>query len=179
MEPKGLADWGAFYTLTGTSAAALVGLMFVVITIVTSSEVRQATTRTGVGTFSTPTVVHFAVAMIISALLAAPWPSLVFPAMLLVFIGLLGISYLCTLISRQRSLDTYSPDIEDWVWFTILPLVAYALICGGGVFLAVGRSAGPFAYAAGVLLLMVIGIHNAWDVVTFLIVRDDESTKQS
>ncbi len=56
--------WSNFYIITGSSAAALTGLMFVVISLATGSRfVRQAgDSNAGFATFSTPTVVHFCAA---------------------------------------------------------------------------------------------------------------------
>ncbi|MBV8117920.1 MAG: hypothetical protein JOZ01_08060, partial [Candidatus Eremiobacteraeota bacterium] len=72
-----LVPWGSFYVMTGSSAAALTGLMFVVITLVMGTQ-RLTQSRDGVSTFSTPTVVHFCSALFVSALLAAPWHALTY-----------------------------------------------------------------------------------------------------
>jgi hypothetical protein len=58
--------------MAGSSAAALTGLMFVVITLVSGTE-RLRQSPDGISTFSTPTVVHFCAALLVSAVLSAPW----------------------------------------------------------------------------------------------------------
>src|SRR4030095_13032983 len=67
-----LHEWESFYVIIGTSAAALTGLMFVVIAIVADAGSR-ATSPLGVATFVTPTIVHFCAALLISAIVSAPW----------------------------------------------------------------------------------------------------------
>jgi hypothetical protein len=53
----------------------------------------------------------------------------------------------------------------------VLPLIAYAATLCGAIGLLVSPAGALFAIAGGVLLLVFIGIHNAWDVVTFLVIR--------
>jgi hypothetical protein len=162
-----LTPWSSFYVMTGSSAAALVGLMFVVIALVTGLERRTSTD--GVSAFSTPTVMHFAAALLVSAILVAPWRVLIHPAALLGFAGLYGLVYLTRVIDRTRRLTAYNPDLEDWIWYTILPLVAYGTLLAGAIVLPIFPVQALFTLAGGVALLIVIGIRNAWDVVTFIV----------
>ena len=162
-----LSPWSNFYMMTGSSAAALTGLMFVVITLVSGGE-RQRRTHDGIATFSTPTVVHFCAALFISASLAVPWRSLLEPAAVLGIAGLLGIGYVMRVTARTRSLSSYEPDVEDWSWYCVLPFAAYGLLLAGAIALPMLAGSAVFALAAGAIALIFIGIHNAWDVVTFI-----------
>ncbi|MBV8529836.1 MAG: hypothetical protein JO104_00845 [Candidatus Eremiobacteraeota bacterium] len=168
-----LGGWSSFYVMIGSSAAALTGLMFVVISVVTGME-RTARTRDGVSVFSTPTVVHFCAALFVSAVLVAPWRSLLPPALVIALAGLYGIVYLTRIFFLTRRMTGYTPDAEDWSWYTILPFVATVVIFAGSLALPVAEAQALYAIAAGVVLLIFIGIHNAWDVVTFLAVRRDD-----
>jgi hypothetical protein len=162
-----LAAWSSFYAMTGSSAAALIGLMFVVITLVTGTE-RRGRNPDGIKTFSTPTVMHFGAALFVSAVLNAPWGSLVYAAVSVGLAGIYGVALAVRVMRRTKRLTEYTPDLEDWVWYTILPFVAYGAICAGAIGLAVAPRQALFALAGAVLLLIFIGIRNAWDVVTFL-----------
>ena len=51
-----LADWANFYVITGSAAAGLTGLTFVVIAL--ASEAGRVN-AVGLNTFITPTIVHF------------------------------------------------------------------------------------------------------------------------
>ena len=165
--PSVLAPWSSFYIITGSSAAALTGLMFVVITLVTGVE-RARRSRDGISTFSTPTVAHFCAALLVSLILSAPWRSLVHPATLLGLTGLSGVVYVLGVMYRTRRVTAYRADLEDWVWYSILPFVTYGAILAGAIMLVAIPAKAPFALAGGVALLIFIGIRNAWDVVTFL-----------
>jgi hypothetical protein len=168
-----LAAWSNFYVIIGSSAAALTGLMFVVITLVAGRP--RATTEDGLATFSTPTVVHFCAALLVSAILAAPWRSLVYPAVLLGITGLYGVVYVAALMLRTKRLTTYRAETEDWVWYSILPFVAYAAVVVVAALLPTVPAA-LFVLGGAALLLIFVGIHNAWDVVTFLAVDLAPST---
>src|SRR5579863_940104 len=155
-----LAEWLSFYVMIGSSAAALTGLMFVVITLATGTE--MAARRDGIATFSTPTVLHFSAALLVSAILCAPWRSLIPPAALVGLAGLYGAVYVLRIARLTRRLTRYVPDAEDWVWYTVLPLFAFSATLGGAIALAWTPVQALYAIAAGALLLIFIGIRNAW-----------------
>lgn len=164
-----LTPWSSFYVMTGSSAAALTGLMFVVITLVTGVE-RVRRNPDGISTFSTPTVVHFCAALLVSAILSAPWHSLIQPAAVIGLAGLYGVSLVARVVYRARRMTAYRADLEDWAWYTILPLVAYCALLAGAIMLPLTPWHALFALAGSVILLIFIGIRNAWDVVTFIVI---------
>ena len=141
--------------------------MFVVITLVTGEE-RATKSPDGIATFSTPTVQFFSCALLVSAILSAPWHSLKGPAIIIGIVGAAGFLNQCRVMYMARHLRTYKPDLEDWTFYTILPLIAYADLLNSAVLLDFHPREVLFGFAAGVLLLTFIGIRNAWDVVTFL-----------
>lgn len=166
--------------MTGSASAALTGLMFVVITLVMgrrlSAEGRQRS-RDGLSTFSTPTVVHFGSVLLVAAIMIAPWHLLVHVAAILGIAGLAGVAYVSRVLHRTRNLTGYDPDLEDWIWYTILPLLAYAAILAGAIFLVPIAVNAMFAFAIGVLLLTFIGIRNAWDIVTYIAAGGADETE--
>lgn len=171
-----LSGWDNFYVIMGSSAAALTGLMFVVITLVAGSRERSASTSDGgeVSAYGTPNVVHFCFVLLLCAILSAPWESLATPSILLILCGLAGVGYASIfvrrMIRRSRLPDGYAPVLEDWLWFAIFPFTAYlALVIAAIVFLSSPRLA-LFIMAAVMVVLVFIGIHNAWDTVTYLVI---------
>ncbi|GAC1411892.1 MAG: hypothetical protein NVSMB64_21960 [Candidatus Velthaea sp.] len=154
------------YIMMGSSAAALTGLMFVVITLV--SDDRRRASEDGISTFSTPTVFHFCCALFTSALMSAPVRSLVPFAVIFGLVGAGGMSYVAHIGHRTSKLQTYRPDVEDWAWNVLLPFSAYAALAGGAIAMPANAALALYAPAAAVVLLIFVGIHNAWDVVTFL-----------
>jgi hypothetical protein len=173
-----LSAWANFYVMVGGAAAALTGLMFVVITLVSGVE-RTLPSHDGIGTFSTPTVLYFCSALVVSATFCAPWHELFVPGVLVGLTGLSGCAYVMRTMFRARRLESYKPDLEDWTWFWCLPFVAFATMLAAGITLP--RSTGMtvhvalFAIGAAVVLLIFIGIRNSWDVVTYLAISSVEN----
>src|SRR5947199_860427 len=84
------AEWDSFYVIVGSAAGALIGLQFVVMTLIAQKPVRDMQ-RAGAA-FATPTVAHFGAALLVSALMRVPWPALLFAA---IAWGITGACGLC------------------------------------------------------------------------------------
>jgi hypothetical protein len=161
-----LTEWESFYVIVGSSAAALTGLMFVVITLMADLEAQRSSGA--LAAFGTPTVVHFCSALIVSAMLSAPWHALTPLAAVLAVCGIWGVAYTFIVARRARRQHTYQPVFEDWLWHTVLPLAAYAALLLAAIVLPGDAEPSLFVVAAAVLSLVLIGIHNSWDTVTYL-----------
>ena len=162
-----LSRWESYYVIVGSSGAALTGLQFVVIALV--AEMRPRTSEGGaIAAFGTPTVVHFCMALFVAAVLSAPWHGLMSVAVALGLCGACGVAYAVVVTRRARRQTDYKPVFEDWLWHTALPLIAYATLLGSGLSLVRHAEAALFPVGAAVLLLLFIGIHNAWDTVTYV-----------
>ena len=170
-----LAKWDSFYVIVGSASGALIGLQFVVMTLIADRpELRMSGTGPA---FATPTIVHFSAALLLSALERVPWQSILASAVLWGLVGFLGAGYAVAVIRRMRRQTVYRPVFEDWLFFAALPLAAY-------VTLAVSAFAAPyhtggalFGVAAATLLLLFVGIHNAWDSVAFHVFGDERELR--
>ncbi|GJG85774.1 hypothetical protein tb265_09550 [Gemmatimonadetes bacterium T265] len=168
-----LAAWATYYEITGSAAAALTGLQFVVQTLIAQGDVPApgpAAAESTVAAFGTPTVVHFAAALLTSAGLSAPWPSLAALRVVLGTAGAAGLAYAGVVLRRARRQTSYRPVLEDWVWHVVLPAAAYAGLALAAWWLR-EPGAGLFVVGATTLLLLCVGIHNAWDSVSYLTAR--------
>jgi hypothetical protein len=161
-----LAGWQNFYIIIGSSAAALTGLMFVVITL--TSERRGADDAAGLDAFASPTVLHFCAVLLVAATLTTPGHTAASLSFCLTVIGLGGIAYTSSITIRMRRQKTYAPVTSDWIWHILLPLVAYVCLLGSGAVVWGSADAALYSVAAGALLLLFIGIHNAWDAATWM-----------
>jgi hypothetical protein len=164
-----LTAWESFYVIMGSSAAALTGLMFVVITLM--AEPRARSSSHGVAAFGTPTVVHFCAALLVSAILSAPWQALLLAGLVLGLSGLAGVTYAAIAVRRMRRSTGYRPDLEDWLWYAAFPLVAYTALVVAAMMLPSSPEPALFGVGAVTVLLLFIGIRNAWDAVTYLAVE--------
>ncbi|HEX4963293.1 MAG TPA: hypothetical protein VF173_20855 [Thermoanaerobaculia bacterium] len=169
MEPivlSPLTVWESFYVIVGSSGAALTGLQFVVIALVAEAPTRSSSRE--IAAFGTPTVVHFCASLLISAVLSAPWRALTGPAIVLGCGGMLGVAYAVVVVKRARAQTGYRPVLEDWLWHVVFPLVAYATLLLAAVAMQSHPTPALFSVGASTLLLLFIGIHNAWDTVTYI-----------
>jgi hypothetical protein len=174
-----LVAWQNFYVIIGTAAAALTGLLFVVITLVSGALGRVSTPWSGIRVFSTPNVLHFGTALLIAALLSAPWPTL-WPAGLLVGLaGLWGVIYVFIVLWEVRHRLSYHLVLSDWLWYTLAPLLVYTALLVGGILLPITAELPLFVIAAATLLLVIMGIRNAWDVVTYMTIEGSQQQDTS
>jgi hypothetical protein len=162
-----LAPWTDFYVMTGSSAAALTGLMFVVMSLVNDTDGSRRS-REGTDTFSTPTVVHLSAALLLSALGLVPWHTITYLAAITGIISVAGMIYMVRIAIRIRRIETYDADPEDWIWHAGVPIVAYAVSFCGSLGLYEHVASSLYAFAASVVLLVATGIHNAWDIVIYI-----------
>ena len=158
--------WENFYVIVGSSAGALIGLQFVVVSLVASRPLAPGAEKAG-GAFATPSVVHFAVVLLLSAIVSAPWDGITPAAALWGVVGVGGVGYTAIVTRRMRLQSIYEPVLEDWLFHVMLPFAAYTILAvTAAAALAYARPA-EFFVAAAALLLLFIGIHNAWDAVTY------------
>lgn len=160
-----LTSWESFYVITGTAVAALTGLQFVVITL--GAQMNRGSTETN-RVFGTPTIVHFCTVLFIAAVLSAPWPSLAGVALVLGLCGVAGLLYAAVILRIVRRQTTYTPVLEDWLCHFTLPPIAYAILLIAALMIQSDPSGSLFVVAGAVLLLLFVGIHNAWDSATFI-----------
>ena len=159
------AKWDTFYVIIGSAAGALIGLQFVVMTLVAQRP--SAGGADAGAAFATPTVVHFTSVLFLSALLRAPWQRVISIAIVWGLIGLQGVVYSIEVGRRMRKQSVYVPVFEDWLFHLLLPLVAYGILA----FTPFGARSDLrmilFLVAAAALLLLYIGIHNTWDGLSY------------
>ena len=146
-----LSEWQNFYVIMGSAGAGLTGLQFVVVALIADLPV-----ETGDGSaseaFATPTIVHFVAVLMLAASAVMPWHS--FTAV-------------------------YKPVLEDWVFHVSLPLTAYAGLAVAAALVTQHPRGSLFGLAGVSALLLYVGIHNAWDNVTYLVVLKGKRTGKS
>lgn len=162
--------------IVGSSAGALTGLQFVVMALI--AEVEMASGMLEVRAFGSPTVVHFCAALLISAIMSAPWPSIFGAAVALGAFGVAGLIYAMTVVKHARRQTGYVPDTEDWVWYVVLPPLGYATLVVGASLFSWYRTLPLFVIAGTALLLLFIGIHNSWDTVTYIAIGHGRRIKK-
>jgi hypothetical protein len=169
-------EWDSFYVILGGAAAALIGLQFVVLTLIAE---RPPTDAYAAGAaFATPTIVHFGTTLLISALLRVPWQAVSVVALLWGVIGVAGVVYAFVITRRMQIQKAYEPQLEDWLFYILFPLAAYATLVVSAFMAGSQTREALFGVGAAALALLFIGIHNAWDAVTYHVLVNRRSGKE-
>jgi hypothetical protein len=174
-----LAAWQNFYIIVGSSAGALIGLQFVVMTLMEEVPIARAEAELIGSAFATPTIVYFSTVLFIAAVFSAPWAGGGIPVCLCGVSGAAGMAYCLVVSRRQKSQKTYEADLEDRFFYFFIPFASYFLL----LVMAAASGAQPrgslFGLAAALLMLLFIGIRNAWDTVTYgIFVRQGKKVKR-
>ncbi len=170
-----LAAWDSFYVIVGSAAGALIGLQFVVVTLI--AERPPLRVAEAGAAFATPTIVHFGSALLLSALVRAPWQTITAVAALWGLIGLGGLAYSVLVARRVRRQSVYQPVFEDRLFHVVLPLAAYAMLALSAFAASSHTREALFGVGAAALLLLFIGIHNAWDSIAYHVFVNKQDTE--
>ena len=170
-----LAEWDNFYVITGSASAGLTGLTFVVIALSTDAK---RVNMNGLRAYVTPTIVHFGAVLALAAYLTMPHQGVLSLSLGLGAAGTAGVAYAAFIAaSIGRIKSDYVPVREDWIWNVILPALAYGTLIACAFILWRRPEESLYAIAAASVLLMFVGIHNAWDVAVWNSVRKQSDSK--
>jgi hypothetical protein len=160
-----LETWHEFYLLVGTAGVTLTGLLFVVVSL--GPRVVADHQATGVRAFISPNAVYFTTALVVSALLMVPsLPAMAIGALLCLG-AVASLVYLAYTKVHQRWRHNKLPFL-DWIWFVGLPIAGYVLLLLSGIGFLSQAALSMHGVAIGLILLLVIGIRNAWDLVIWI-----------
>lgn len=161
-----LAAWQNFYVIVGSSAGALIGLQFVVMTLISELPAARDAELAG-SAFGTPTIVHFGAVLLLAAIQCAPWEQMNILAVIWALFGIAGIIYQFIVVWRMRKQSVYKPVFEDYLFHMILPFAAYVILVSAAALERSYMSESLFLVAGTAVILLFVGIHNAWDAVTY------------
>ena len=104
--------------------------------------------------------------LLLSAIASAPWKEIIIVSFLWGLVGVCGVVYV-VVARRMRIQSAYQPVFEDWLFHVLLPIAAYVVLAISAY--AAHSYARPalFHVGAAALLLLFVGIHNAWDAIMY------------
>jgi hypothetical protein len=165
MDP--VQRWHDFFMLTGTAAATLIGLMFVAISFAVSSKIERK--RGDVDAWVTPTLVYFAESFVIAGASVAPISSRTLGILLC---GLMALNLPFGMWRLRYLMIQHREDAIErlaWIWQVMLPGLAQLVLGVGGYRLVISDGRGLPAIAIALMLLLVVGVRNAWMLVVYLL----------
>ena len=161
-------DWSEYFFMLGSSAAALIGLMFVVATLTTGRDTKE--TEQGKHLYTSPIVWHLGGIVVVSGAAIAPSMSPTWFGAGLAGLALLGTG-ICVRnafgIARLRIAGGSNTPFDVW-WYGVVPALSSAALAGAAGGILLEASWGESAVAAALMALLLGSIHAEWDLVTFL-----------
>ncbi len=158
------ANWHDFYILVGSASGALIGLLFIVVTLTSNMDREQA--LKGASRYMTPTVVEFTCVLLIGAVASAPlerrWQQALLTALAAVLLAWSLVN--CWRMFFRTAGANHAHWTDPW---------SYAAAPAGS-YLALGVAAlagSPLAVGVVAVAILVCGIRNAWDLITWIAPR--------
>ncbi len=168
-----LHGWDNFFIKAGSSAATLIGLLFVAITL--GAGISTPREAFGTSAFLTPTLINFGTVLFQCLFLPAPWSSAWPIGIILGLWGLAGLVYQVFVILMQRRIDFASPDWLDLTLFSVTPALGDASMIAGAAELIAEKPFAPYAIAGAITLLLFAGVFGAWDLTLWLSRNRDQT----
>jgi hypothetical protein len=162
--------WDEFYFMIGSSAAALIGLLFIVATLSAGRD--RSTVETGSKLFTTPLVCHLGAVLVLSAAALVPSITPIAYALAGGAISLFGAGFgVWIAIGIVRFPYEGKVDWFDVWWYGIIPGIIYVFLGCAAAAIAAHAPWSQIALAIALMALLLTTIHNAWDLVTYLAPR--------
>ena len=86
-------------------------------------------------------------------------------------------TYSLNVIRRMQIQGAYQPEFEDWLFHVVLPIAAYAILALAAIAALSHAREALFGIGAAALLLLFIGIHNAWDASSIMYISASAAAK--
>ena len=168
--------WDSFYLLLGGASGGLIGLVFIVVTLIRGVDART-NLRSG-SVFMSPIVFHLATVLVLSALATAPdlpWAAVG---------AIVGASALAGLVFAGRVIVMLGPSkavrATHWsdIWaYGVVPALAYLVIAAAATDAWLAPDWTARVLAVGLVALLLGAIRNAWDLVTWITAKGDQLGK--
>jgi hypothetical protein len=159
-----LIQWRDFYVMIGTASGAMIGATFIVATLTANLEKRTL----GMRGFITPMAVHLGSVLVGSAILTVPTLT---PISLAILLGTGGIGGAVYSIIAAMRIWHLQLDLDDRAFYIVLPIMAYATMATAAIMACTHDEPTFETLAVALVGLLVIGMRNAWDMASFVIMQ--------
>lgn len=159
--------WENYYLMVGSSAGALIGLMFVVVTLTAGRD--RAEVERGKKLYTSPIVWHLAVILTLSGLAAVPGVTAKIFGIVAGGAAILGMGIgIRSAVGITRRPGEPNAAGFDMFWYGVAPAIVYVGLAAAAVGMLQHEAWGTSAVAADLMALLLVSIHAEWDLVTYL-----------
>jgi hypothetical protein len=171
MDDGVFRGWDNYFLMVGSAAAGLIGLLFLAVTL-TSGLDRSKASR-GASLYMTPTAAQFVIVFIFSALAMAPRIPIALTSLLLGLAALVALANaVWSCIELRKGIPGGEPAHWSDFWsYGVVPAILYVGFAVGAAALARRASWAVLVVALISLAQLLMGVRNAWDLVTWLAPR--------
>jgi nitrate reductase NapE component len=162
-------SWLTFYSLVGTAAATLVGLMFVAVTF--GANLVKPETSDIARAFIDPPFRHFMQVLLTACLVVIPRMPPWLLGSLLAGVGAMRGTHLLRVRRHVRAAHAANGDVElsDWMSLIVLPALCHALLVATGVEFIAGWAPAFACLAVATIAILLIGAVGAWELILWMV----------
>lgn len=163
--------WGEFYLMAGSAAAVLIGLIFVVISLMQDRS--RSTVLAGSRLYMGPIVLGVSFVLVLSAAALAPEVDTITYAAVAGVVALWGLArgLMSTIGIARLQDDVHWTDI----WFYgVIPTALYVGLASVALAFWSGCACARQGLAAFVIVALLLAIRNEWDLITWIAPRRED-----
>jgi hypothetical protein len=170
-----LGSWQNFYFMIGGASAALLGLMFVALSLGTHLITDE--TRESMRFFVTPSLIYFVTVLVVSAAMLVPAYT---PPVLAVGLFVGAVVGLGRTLQHVRglvraALKNQDFNVWDWLFQIILPVANYGLLLVAAIGFGLAQWSLGFAGVSIMSVSMLVtSIANTWSLVIWIVEQGQE-----
>lgn len=174
-----LDSWESYYFMLGGSAAALIGLMLIALSL--GLRIVSETTLEDIKAFATPSVLYFVWVFMLSAAMLVPSESPLFLSIILLPSGVVGLVWAFPYVRRLIRAGFEHQDflLSDWLSQVILPVGGFILMILTSIFFYTDQA--PLAFGSiwlSSVALLIAAITNTWSMVIWIIEAQQTKGKE-
>jgi hypothetical protein len=159
-----VAGWHDFYTISGTAAATLVGLLFVGLSL----HLRAVLSRAEMRSLARVTLTNFALLLLLALFISVPQDA-ASASLDLVVIGAVSLAVSVPSLAAAARSPTRTLRLTQLVMRFGFSTVSYAVVVVSGVLLAAGSfSTALYSLVGSTVTLFVVSLRNSWDLLVGL-----------
>ena len=165
-------DWSEFYLLAGSAAAVLIGLIFVVISLMQDRS--RSSVLAGSKLYMGPIVLGVSFVLILSAIALTPGVEGKEVAAIIALVALWGLARgILSFLGILRLLSNGEVHWTDPWFYGAIPSLVYLALGGVALAFLKGWNWAHEGLAAATTAILLCAIRNEWDLITWIAPRAD------
>jgi hypothetical protein len=170
-----LRSWQNFYFMVGGAAAALLGLMFVAVSLGINLVTDE--NRDSIKTFVNPSIFYFVSDLVLCGLMLIPDNSPNALALVLLLVGIIALKQVIPFAIRliRAAIKHQDFDLQEWLFQIIFPVLSNLLLFMVALLFYINQWQMAFlGLWLVIILLLLSAISNTWSLVMWIVeVRRD------